>query len=171
MANRKEVETINGYPVLKAGDGRLKKFTVPGTDRVMTLRWDVGPYLIAYASEYHRLVRPIDRGTFDDWSWAPLRSGRASSRPSNHCSGTAVDLNATGEGGQGAAARSWWKANPIKLAQFKRLQKKYRLLEFGYNWKKFWDPMHAEIRTGVTPEMVELELARLGIDRNGVIKK
>lgn len=171
MPARKELTTINGYPVLHAGDGRLRKFTVPGTNRVMTLRWDVGPYLIAYASEYHRLVRPIDRGTFDDWSWSPLRDGRASDKPSNHCSGTAIDLNATGEGSQGAAGRSWWKTNPIKLAQFKRLQRKYKLLEFGFNWTKFYDPMHAEIRKGVSPEMVTKEMARLGINKQGVIGK
>lgn len=164
---KKELRTINGYPVLEAGDGRLRDFTVPGTTRKMKLRWDVGPYLVAYAAEYHQTVRPIDKGTFDDWSWSPLRDGRASNSPSNHCSGTAIDLNATGEGSQGTAGRAWWKLNPVKLLAFKRLQKKYLLLEFGFNWKKFYDPMHAEIRTGVDPSDVQKEMDRLGIGPSG----
>lgn len=158
-----ELRTINGYPVLKAGDGRLHTFDIPGTKRQAKLRWDIGAYLVAYAAEYHKLVNAIDTGTFDDWSWSPLRNGRASNSPSNHCSGTALDLNATVEGSQGAAGVTWWKLHPLKLAAFKKLQKKYRYLDFGINWTKFRDPMHAEIRKGVTADMIKSEMKRLGI--------
>lgn len=164
MAPRKEVLSINGYPVLKAGDARLHTFTIPGTSRKATLRMDVGPYLVAFASEYHRLVRKIDDGILDDWSWSPLRNGRASDKPSNHCSGTALDLNATREGSQGPTGRAWWKANPVKLVALNRLKKKYRLLAHGIDWKRFYDPMHHEIASGVSPVEVAAEMKRLGID-------
>ena len=63
-------KTIKGWDVIpNMSDQRLKLFTVPGTTRKMRLRKDVGPYLIAFAAEYNRVIRRIDVGTFDDWAW------------------------------------------------------------------------------------------------------
>ena len=56
-------KTINGWDVIPSmSDARLKLFTVPGTKRKMRLRADVGPYLIAFASEYHKIIQPIAEG-------------------------------------------------------------------------------------------------------------
>lgn len=161
--------TIKGWPVIANGSSpMLKLFTIPGTKRKMRLRKDVGPYLVAFASEYHQKIAPIDEGTFDDWAWAPVRKGRASSRVSDHCGGVAIDLNATKEGSQ-SKSNTWWVRHPVKAARMRRLLRKYRLLEWGGDYKRFYDPMHLVIRT---PDVaaVRKEMKRLGISPAGRIK-
>ena len=146
----------------------LRLFTIPGTKRKMRLRKDVGPYLVAFASEYHTKIAKIDRGTFDDWAWAPVRTGRASSRISDHCGGVAIDLNATKEGSQ-SKSNTWWVRHPVKARRMRRLLKKYRLLEWGGDYKRFYDPMHLVIQK---PDVaaVRKEMKRLGITPAGRIK-
>ena len=156
-------KTIHGWDVINGwGDSRLETFKVPGTNRKMTLRYDVGPYLIAFAAEYHQKVRPIDKGTFDDWAYHPPRPGRATSSISDHSGGVAIDLNATQEGSQ-SKTNTWWKRNPLKYLALKRLLKKYRLLEWGGNYRTFWDPMHFTFKYGVNAATVKAEMKRLGI--------
>ena len=162
--------TIKGWPVIEHGNSpMLRLFTIPGTKRKMRLRKDVGPYLVAFASEYHKLIAPIDKGTFDDWAWAPVRTGRASSRISDHCGGVAIDLNATKEGSQ-SKSNTFWVRHPVKAARMRRLLRKYRLLEWGGNYRNFWDPMHLVIKT---PDIVAVrdEMRRLGITPAGRFKK
>ena len=161
--------TIKGWPVIRSGnDPLLKEFTVPGTKRKLRLRKDVGPYLVAFASEYHKLIEPIDVGTFDDWAWAPVRKGRASTRVSDHCGGVAIDLNATKEGSQ-SPSNVYWRKHPVKALRMRQLLKKYRLLEWGGDYKKFFDPMHLVIHTP-DPKLVKAEMAKLGITPSGGIK-
>jgi hypothetical protein len=161
--------TIKGWPVIPRGtDPKLKWFTVPGTDRKLLLRKDVGPYLVAFASEYHSQIAPIDEGTMDDWSWSPVRKGRASVRVSDHCGGVAIDLNATKEGSQ-SRSNVWWKKHPVKAMRMRALLKKYRLLEWGGDYKKFYDPMHITIHTPDV-KLVKSEMAKLGILPSGKIK-
>ena len=163
-------KTINGWDVIpNMSDERLKLFTVPGTKRKMRLRKDVGPYLIAFASEYHKLIQPIDVGTFDDWAWTEPRKGNASSKISDHCGGVAIDLNATKEGSQ-SKSNVWWVNHPIKAARMKVLLRKYKLLEWGGNWKNFYDPMHLLVKK---PDVaaVKREMLRLGVTASGNIRK
>ena len=161
--------TINGWPVISSGnDPKLKLFTVPGTNRKLRLRADVGPYLVAFASEYHKLIAPIDEGTFDDWAWSPVRKGNASSKISDHCAGVAIDLNATKEGSQ-SKWNKWWVTHPVKRAKLNGLLRKYRLLEAGINYKNFWDPMHYVIKRPNVTE-VKAEMRRLGITPSGRFK-
>lgn len=156
--------TIHGWPVLGGwGDVRLEKFRVPGAKRTMTLRHDVGPYLVAFAAEYHQKIRPIDVGNLDDWAYTAPRLGNASSKISDHSGGVAIDLNATQEGSQSRTYNKWWTKNPLKYLALKRLLKKYHLLEAGINYKNFWDPMHYTFKYGVTPYHVKSEIKRLGI--------
>jgi hypothetical protein len=162
--------TIKGWPVIPRGtDPKLKWFTVPGTDRKLLLRKDVGPYLVAFASEYHSQIAPIDEGVMDDWSWSPVRKGRASVRVSDHCGGVAIDLNATKEGSQ-SRSNVWWKKHPVKAMRMRALLKKYRLLEWGGDYKKFYDPMHITFLGNNVPE-IRKEIKRLGITTTGLIKK
>ena len=162
-------KTINGWDVIpNMSDERLKLFTVPGTKRRMRLRKDVGPYLIAFASEYHKLIQPIDVGTFDDWAWTLPRKGNASSKISDHCGGVAIDLNATKEGSQ-SKSNVWWVNNPIKALLMKRLLRQYNLLEWGGNYKNFYDPMHFVIKTP-NVALVKKEMKRLGITSTGRIR-
>ena len=162
--------TIKGWDVIPTmNDPRLRLFTVPGTNRKMRLRKDVGPYLIAFASEYHKDIAPIDQGTFDDWAWTVPRKGNASSKISDHCGGVAIDLNATKEGSQ-SKSNVWWAKHPVKAARMRGLLKKYKLLEWGGDYKNFYDPMHLVI---VKPDVnaVKREMLRLGITPAGNFKK
>lgn len=160
--------TIKGWPVIANGNSPLLKlFTVPGTKRKLRLRKDVGGYLVAFASEYNKLIAPIDVGTFDDWAWAPVRTGRASSSISDHCGGVAIDLNATKEGSQ-SKSNVWWAKHPLKAAAMKKLLRKYKLLEWGGNYKNFYDPMHLVIKTP-NIDLVKKEMKRLGITSTGRI--
>ena len=164
-----ERSTIKGWPVIPSGsDPRPKLFTVPGTKRKLLLRKDVGPYLVAFASEYHQQIAPIDEGTFDDWAWSPVRTGRASKNISDHCGGVAIDLNATKEGSQ-SKSNTWWVKHPVKAMKMRALLRKYRLLEWGGDYKKFYDPMHLVIHTPDV-KLVKSEMKRLGILPSGRIK-
>lgn len=160
--------TIHGWPAIEsATDPRLVLLPIPGCPaRKMRLRRDVAGYLLAFASEYHRLIAPLDRGTFDDWSWAPMRKGRASSSISDHCAGVAMDLNATREGSQGPGSLTWWR-NPVKRARLAKLRKRYPLLEWGGDYKHFRDPMHWTFLHGVSAMTVKQAMARAGITDRG----
>lgn len=162
--------TIHKWEVIpERGDKRLKLFPIAGTDRKLILRKDVGPYLAAFTAEYHKRIAPIDVGTFDDWSWCPVRAGRASSQVSDHCGGVAIDLNATKEGSQGSGSLKFWQ-NPKKAMQLKALRKQFHLLEWGGDYKNFRDPMHWTFNHGVKEAAILAEMKRLGIDANGNMK-
>jgi hypothetical protein len=163
--------TIHGWPAItSAGDPRLVLFPVPKCPgRQLRLRRDIGGYLVAFASDYHREIAPLNVGTFDDWSWSPMRKGRASSAISDHCAGVAIDLNATKEGSQGPASLVWWR-NPIRRAKLAKLRKRYPLLEWGGDYQHFRDPMHWTFRHGVTAMTVRKAMARMGIDDKGRVR-
>lgn len=162
--------TIHGWPVIADGSStKLKLFTIPGTKRKIKLHKQLGPYLVAFAAEYHQLIAPIDEGTLDDWGWAPVRKGRASDQISDHCAGVAMDLNATKEGSQGAGSLSFWR-NPVKRTRLAALRRKYRLLEWGGDYKRFRDPMHWTFKHGVGTAAVLAEIKKLGIGPNGAVK-
>jgi len=163
-------KTIKGWDVIpNMSDKRLKLFTVPGAKRHLRLRRDVGGYLVAFATEYDRKIRPIDKGVWDDWAWTAPRKGRASSAISDHCGGVAIDLNATKEGSQ-SRSNVWWARHPIKALRIKRLLRQYKLLEWGGNYKNFYDPMHFVIKTP-NVALVKREMLRLGITAGGNIRK
>lgn len=163
--------TIHGWPVIADGSSpKLKLFTIPGTKRKIKLHKQLGPYLVAFAAEYHQLIAPIDEGTLDDWGWAPVRKGRASDQISDHCAGVAMDLNATGPDGRQGHGLTWWLKNPVKYARLKRLLKKYRLLEAGITYTRFLDPMHYTFKHGVGTAAVLAEIKKLGIGPNGAVK-
>lgn len=162
-----QIMTIHNWPVLATTSTRLHYFPIPGTkNRQFRLRGDVGPYLVAFAAEYNRIVTPIDHGRLDDWSWCPLRDGRASNDPSDHCAGVAIDINAIGSGAQGRGL-SWWLRHPVKYRRLRKLLRKFNLLEWGGYYKRFCDPMHFTFNYGVTPQQVRAAMKQLGIDNTG----
>lgn len=160
--------TIHGWPVISASD--CKDYKIAGTKRSIKLHKTLGAYLAAFAAEYHAKINPIDEGTFDDWGWSPLRSGRYTTSISDHCAGVAIDLNATKEG---AASKSnvYWLKNPRKALALRALLKKYSLLEWGGDYRRHYDPMHFTFANGVTGQMVRNEIKRMGISPAGIIKK
>lgn len=162
-------KTIKGWDVIpNMNDKRLKLFAIPGADRKMRLRADVGGYLVAFIAEYHKSIQPIDKGTYDDWAWTQPRKGNASNSISDHCGGVAVDLNATKEGSQ-SKSNVWWAKNPLKALAMKRLLRKYKLLEWGGSYRNFYDPMHFVIKTP-SISAVKAEMKKLGITPSGKVR-
>lgn len=162
-------KTIKGWDVIPTmSDKRLKLFTIPGTKRHMRLRKDVGPYLVAFMAEYHRVIAPVDTGTYDDWAWTAPRKGNASSKISDHCGGVAIDINATREGSQ-SRANVWWAKHPVRALRMKRLLRQYSMLEWGGNYKNFYDPMHLVIKQP-NVAAVEVQMKKLGILPSGRLR-
>lgn len=163
------MKSIHGWDVIEsANDSRLRLFQIPGVaGRRMRLRRDVGPYLIAFAGRYHQKIAPLNKGTFDDWSWAPVRKGRASSSVSDHCAGVAVDLNATKEGAQNPANKITFWRRPVTATRLRILRRRFRLLEWGGDYKNFYDPMHWTFKYGVSVADIQREMKRIKIKPNG----
>ena len=161
------MKTIHGWEAIPSGsDPRLRWFTVPGSKARLLLRRDVGPYLVAFAADYNRTIRPLDGGTPDDWSWSPMRTGRASSSISDHCAGVAIDLNAVHvDGAQSVSGKSWWRSMS-KLPKWLALKRRYRLLEHGADYTRVFDGMHHVIARPDVAQ-VKAEMRRLGIDSEG----
>ena len=63
----------------------------------------------------------------------------------------------------------WWKKHPVKALKMRALLRKYRLLEWGGDYSRFWDPMHLVIHTPDV-KLVKGEMKRLGILPSGKIK-
>ena len=162
-------KTIKGWDVIPtSSDKRMKLFTIPGTKRHMRLRKDVGPYLVAFMAEYHRVIAPVDTGTYDDWAWTAPRKGNASSKISDHCGGVAIDINATAEGSQ-SRSNVWWAKHPVRALRMKRLLNQYSMLEWGGNYKNFYDPMHLVIKQA-NVAAVKVQMKKLGILPSGRIR-
>jgi hypothetical protein len=171
--------SINGWPVLDNppwSDPRLDKKPIPGVpNRTLMLRREVLPLFLALATDYHRMIAPVNEGALDDWAYS-YRPARFSSSWSDHASGTAIDLNASKEGWLGMNNYSWW-AHPIRRAKIAALLRRYGkcLLwggsrDFGgaYTNGPSVDWMHWAIKPGVTVADVQALCKRLRIDENGV---
>lgn len=131
------------------------------------MRKDVLPYFLAFAADYHKWIATIDTGTFDDWSYHPPRTGRASNKISDHSSGTALDLNATQEGAQRQSNKQWW-ARAQKKRALTRLRRIYPLLAWGGDYKNFYDPMHWYLQPRSNISQVNEAIQRMAITSDGV---
>lgn len=89
----------NGYPVLDRTSPQLHTWVIPSRTGEFTLllrSGSVGFLLAVLALWFSELIEACKGKVLDDWGWAPARPIRGqSSGFSNHCSGTAMDLNAT----------------------------------------------------------------------------
>lgn len=148
--------SIHGWPVIALeADPTLHCFAIPGVrQRELTVRTDIGPYLVSFAAEYHRRIAPLDIGIMDTWSWVEPRLGRASTKVSDHSAGVAIDLNATKEGAQDRSNfEAFWR-QPATWAALHDLRAEYPLLEWGGDYETFYDPMHWTFKDAVTKEDV-----------------
>ena len=150
------LKSYNGYPASKDPDEiKIKSYSVGGTDRKLRCAESVGPLLAAFAADFHRLIEPIDTGTFDDWGYAFRMVRGSTDRLSCHSSGTAIDLNATrhplGKVGTFPAE---------KVPMIRALAKKYGL-KWGGDFKGRADEMHFEVE--VTPARAKALIASLGL--------
>lgn len=156
--------SINGWQVPPK---KLKTFRVPGTDRRVTLDAVAGPVLVALAADYHRTVRPIDVGPWDEGGYNNRDARLAAGQKSNHASGTAVDLNWSEEGAMGSAWGRKFFAQARTRAAIAALKRRYgSVLQWGGDWRA-QDFMHWEVKPSCTPLAVRALQHRLGIDDEG----
>ncbi len=143
-----EGTAVKGSPARKAVANRKAVAAIKGKAAIRFRCTKIaGPILAAFAAEFHKLVEPLNVGTFDDWSYA-FRGVRGSEATlSNHASGTALDLNAVNH--------PLGKAGTFKPKQvviIKQLCKKYHLV-WGGSYKGRKDEMHFEVTE--TPAQVK----------------
>lgn len=148
--------TFNGWPVLSSSTTgqlpRLRKWTVPtpGNEatRHLFLRDGSAGFLLCHlALWFHESVERLDLGVWDDWGWADRP-------PSNHASGTAMDLNATRHPMHVPTARTF---TPAQVRAIRHRLKLYRgLIDWGGDWRpENADAMHFELAPGTRLARVE----------------
>ena len=156
--------SLNGWLVPPK---RLKTFQVPGADRRLTLDPDAGRILTAIAADYHRTVRPIDVGPWDEGGYNNRDARLSAGKKSNHASGTAVDLNWSEEGAMGSPWGEKFFGRAKTRAAIALMKRRYgKVVQWGGDWRAR-DYMHWEIKPGISRAAV-IELAdKLGIDSEG----
>lgn len=132
----------NGWPVLSSTLGTWRLPAVSGSVRAGSV-WVVFNWL---AREYAQRVEPIRRS--ESWGYA-LRKVRGGAKYSNHASGTAVDFNAPAHP-FGTRATQNMTATQIDACN-KLVHDSGQVLK----WLSGHDPMHWEIRPGVSPAQVD----------------
>ena len=85
--------SLNSWPgIPTANSAHLATGVVPGTKKKITMQVDVLPLFLAYLSDWHKTVMPINvKGALGPDGWA-YRAARSGAGLSNHASGTAVDV-------------------------------------------------------------------------------
>jgi hypothetical protein len=148
--------SYNGYPASKdPKEIGIKSYSVDGTTLKLRCADSVGPLLAAFASEFHKLIEPIDEGTLDDWGYAFRMVRGSTDRLSCHSSGTAIDLNATKH------PLGKYDTFPAeKVPMIRALAKKYGL-KWGGDFKSRPDDMHFEVN--VTPAKAKELITKLGL--------
>lgn len=133
----------------------IKSYTVPGTTIKFACAQTVAPLLIGFASEFHKLIEPIDDSA-DDWGYCYRMIRGSTDKLSNHSSGTALDLNAT--------AHPLGKAGTFtegKVPMLQGLCRKYGL-KWGGDYNNRKDEMHFEIALDAVK--VAALITKLGLD-------
>ena len=148
-----DIKSTNGWLASEdKNEINVKNYIIAGTDRHFSMREEVAPVLGAFLAEFHKLVEPIDVGTYDDWGHY-FRAVRGMTKLSNHSSGTAIDVNATKHG---LGLKHTFKPEKVKIIQ--SLLVKYGL-GWGGNYRVRKDDMHFEIIE--TPAQVKARIASM----------
>ena len=150
--------SYNGWPASKdQAEINVQSYLVPGTDRKLRCAAAVAPLLIGFAAEFHKLIEPIDAGTFDDWGYAYRMVRGNPTKLSCHSSGTAIDLNATKH------PLGKYDTFPAeKVPMIRALAKKYGL-KWGGDFKTRPDDMHFEVNLNAA-KVAEL-ITKLGLEK------
>lgn len=158
--------TYNGWQVVEKSHTRVWK--IPGSKT--TFRLLNGPaafVLVVFASWFNDQIERLYGGTaWDDWGWSPVRTGRGlTSGISNHCSGTAIDVNALWHTQHKSGTFSAWKR--ARIAAALRLYS-YSLIAWGGLWRpENRDEMHFEIKPGTSKARVRVVAAHLAKTKRG----
>ena len=144
----------NGWPASKdRAEIGVKSYAIEGTSIKLQCAEAVAPLLVGFATEFNRLIEPIDGGSLDDWGYCFRDIRGVTGKLSNHSSGTAIDLN--------ASKHSLGKVGTFpneKVAMIRALAKKYGLI-WGGDYRNRKDEMHFEI--ALPPAKVVALIAKL----------
>lgn len=167
--------TLSGWPAVKNGKpAALKTFQIPGTispsaptGRRVTLRKDVGGYLVAFTADFNKKVMKLNKNT-GGYNYREARSGDGIS---DHAAGTAIDINwdVLRQGDRECLTQ---KQIDALLALIKEYE--------GIGWGGFWggglkgrsnmfDPMHFYLGE-TNPQYYLNHMKRMNINANGVRK-
>lgn len=138
----------NGWAVLEGDSELLHTWRIPTRHGVVEMRMrrgSVGFILAHWVMWWSERVGPVKGRTLDDWAWAPFRWVRgAYGFISNHCSGSAVDVN--------ALQHPLGKSGTVGGLRARILRAARRAIYGGcITWGGVWnrpDEMHAEITKG-----------------------
>jgi len=146
----------NGWTASKVrAEIDIDSFAIPGTTIKLTCNKAVAPLLVGLATEFHKLIEPIDEGSLDDWGYCYREIRGSSTNLSNHSSGTAIDLNST--------KHPLGKAGTFpleKVPMIRALAKKYGCI-WGGDYRNRKDEMHFEI--ALTPAKAAALIEKLGL--------
>lgn len=168
--------TLSGWPAIKPGTPNvLRTFTIPGTitpknptGRRLTVRNDIGPYLVAFASEFHKRVMPLNKYT-GAYNYRPARN---SPKLSDHAAGVAMDINwnVLAQGNRKSLTKEQYD-EIIKLLD------EYPNMGWGGFYgggisgkSPMYDPMHFFLANNNIEYYVK-QMEKKGIDAKGRIKK
>jgi hypothetical protein len=132
----------NGWPVLDQAGTRIFDLG-PEHGRLRLAAGPAGFVLAHWALWYAETIEPIKGPILDDWGWATPRPIRGQlTGYSNHCSGTAVDLN--------AQAHALGRRCTLRTGQIVRIRKRLRQrygdeIAWGGDYVHRADEMHYEL--------------------------
>ena len=147
----------NGWPASADRNAiGVKNFLIEGANQHFAMCSAAAPVLAAFLKEFNTMIETINKpgAVFDDWGWHFALIPNTQDL-SNHCSGTAIDVNAT---------KHVWKSptsgfTPVQEAMIDGLTRKYGI-RWGWRYAHgFKDPMHYEIIE--TPVQVKARIAKM----------
>jgi hypothetical protein len=146
----------NGWPASNdRNEIDIKSYQVPGTKVKLACAEGAAPLLIGFASEFHKLIEPIDEGALDDWGYCFRMVRGTTDKLSNHSSGTAIDLNAPKH-----ALGKVGTFPPEKVPMIRALSAKYGL-KWGGDYVNRKDEMHWEVN--LNPAKTAALIVKLGL--------
>lgn len=168
--------TLSKWPAIKPGTpNMLKTFIIPGTitpknptGRRLTVRKDVGPYLVAFASEFHKRIMPLNKNT----GAYNYREARNANGLSDHAGGVAMDIN-----WNVLVQGNLYSLSEKQYEDLVELIKEYPKLGWGGYYgggrvkrNKMYDPMHFFLADSDADVYLK-HMKEKGIDSKGRIKK
>lgn len=168
--------TLSGWPAVPPGTPNvLNTFTIPGTitpknprGRRLTVRKDVGPYLVSFAAEFNKRVMKLNENT----GAYNYRQARNATKLSDHAAGVAMDINwnVLNQGNRNSLTKE-------QYAEIEKLLDEY----YGIGWGGYYgggikgkgstyDPMHFYLSSS-NPNIYLEKIKEKGIDSKGRIKK
>lgn len=168
--------TLSGWPAVKPGTPkRLKTFTIPGTispknptGRRLTVREDVGPYLVAFASEFHKRIMPLNKytGAYN------YRQARNANKLSDHAAGVAMDINwnILAQGKLDSLTEKQYQDLLVLLNEYPNMGWGGFYGGGRRKMNPMYDPMHFFLAENNADYYLE-QMRKKGIDSKGRIKK